>query len=257
MQIDWITVSAQIVNFLVLAWLLHRFLYGPIVRAMERREQRIAQRLSDAEKKREEAENEARAFHQQQQALEERRELLLAEARAAAEAERRRLNEEARADVAAQKQAWLDEIERQKPEFLRTVRQRAQENFYDLARRALGDLADVGLETQICRAFQEKLAALDPAVKTRLAEAGHKTAEGAIVRSRFTLPPEAQHAIEKTIQDEILEEIPVHFRNDQDVLGGIELRLGGQTVSWSLDAYLEALEAQVEQVFGEHSPRME
>ena len=48
MQIDWLTVAAQIVNFLVLVWLLQRFLYGPITRAMARRETRIEDRLADA-----------------------------------------------------------------------------------------------------------------------------------------------------------------------------------------------------------------
>ena len=41
MQIDWLTVAAQIVNFLVLVWLLQRFLYKPITNAMHRREERI------------------------------------------------------------------------------------------------------------------------------------------------------------------------------------------------------------------------
>jgi F-type H+-transporting ATPase subunit b len=255
MQIDWITVSAQIVNFLVLAWLLHRFLYGPIVRAMERREQRIAQRLSDAERKREEAENEVRAFHEQQQALEARREQLLEEARSAADVERRRLNDEARAEVAAQKQVWLDEMERQKAEFLRTIRQRAQEHFFTMAQRALGDLADAGLEEQMSRVFQARLAALDQTEKTRLAAAGHKAEEGAVVHSSFALSPDVQHGIAKTIQDEILEDLPVHFRHDPDVLCGIELRLGGQTVAWSLAGYLEALAAHIDQDVGDHAPR--
>ena len=35
---DWFTVIAQIINFLILVALLKRFLYGPIIRAMERRE---------------------------------------------------------------------------------------------------------------------------------------------------------------------------------------------------------------------------
>ena len=42
MQVDWLTVAAQIVNFLILVWLLHKFLYGPIVRAMGDREAAIA-----------------------------------------------------------------------------------------------------------------------------------------------------------------------------------------------------------------------
>ena len=48
MQIDWFTVVAQIVNFLTLVGLLKKFLYGPIIRAMDDRERRIASRLEEA-----------------------------------------------------------------------------------------------------------------------------------------------------------------------------------------------------------------
>ena len=48
MAIDWMTVSAQIVNFLLLVWLLKRFLYQPVLSAMDRREQDIAERLGAA-----------------------------------------------------------------------------------------------------------------------------------------------------------------------------------------------------------------
>ncbi len=49
MLINWFTVLAQIVNFLILVYLLKRFLYGPIIRAMQEREKKIARRLQDAE----------------------------------------------------------------------------------------------------------------------------------------------------------------------------------------------------------------
>ena len=51
MSVNWFTVAAQVVNFLILVWLLHRFLYGPIIAAMDRRERRIAERLQDAQRK--------------------------------------------------------------------------------------------------------------------------------------------------------------------------------------------------------------
>ena len=51
MLIDWFTVCAQIVNFLVLVALLKHFLYGPILRAMDAREQTIAGRLAEAQQK--------------------------------------------------------------------------------------------------------------------------------------------------------------------------------------------------------------
>jgi len=254
MQIDWITVAAQIVNFLVLAWLLHRFLYGPITRAMERREQRIAQRLSDADQKRADAEKEALAFHTQQQALEDRREQILADARADADTERKRLYEEARQEVAAQKQAWHNDMEQQRAEFLRSVRQRAQEHFFALARRALGDLADSSLEEQMGRVFCAKLAALDESEKVKLAEAGRRNDGQAIVRSAFALSPDTWRDIEKTVRDKILAGAAVRFDQDAGVLCGLELKMGGQTVAWSLDSYFEALEAQIDKDLGERSP---
>ena len=42
MLIDWFTVVAQVVNFLILVWLLKRFLYKPILDAIDAREKRIA-----------------------------------------------------------------------------------------------------------------------------------------------------------------------------------------------------------------------
>jgi F-type H+-transporting ATPase subunit b len=55
MLIDWFTVSAQVVNFLILVWLLKRFLYRPILNAIDAREKRIATELADADAKRAEA----------------------------------------------------------------------------------------------------------------------------------------------------------------------------------------------------------
>jgi F-type H+-transporting ATPase subunit b len=253
MQIDWITVAAQIVNFLVLAWLLHRFLYGPITRAMERREQRIVQRLSDADRKRKEAENEAHAFVAQQRELAERREQILAEARAEADAERKRLHEEARLEVEAQKQAWRNDVEQQRAEFLRTVRQRAQDHFFALARRALGDLADAGLEEQMSRIFRTRLSALDAETKAKVAAAG-RTGDGtATIRSAFELHADVQRDIAQAVRDNILADAAVRFEQDPAVICGLELKMGGQSVGWSLASYFETLEAEVDQALGDRA----
>ena len=62
MLINWFTVVAQIVNFLILVFLLKYFLYDRVIRAMDQREQRIQQRLQEAEEKKQEAEQEAEAY---------------------------------------------------------------------------------------------------------------------------------------------------------------------------------------------------
>jgi F-type H+-transporting ATPase subunit b len=55
MLIDWFTVIAQVINFLILVWLLKRFLYRPILNAIDAREKRIAAEISDADEKKAQA----------------------------------------------------------------------------------------------------------------------------------------------------------------------------------------------------------
>ena len=49
MLVDWFTVAAQALNFLVLAWLLKRFLYRPVLDAIDAREAAVARQLAEAE----------------------------------------------------------------------------------------------------------------------------------------------------------------------------------------------------------------
>ena len=79
MQIDWLTVAAQIVNFLVLVWLLQRFLYRPITTAMRRREERIETLLAEAREARETAEAEERRLEEKEADLDARADEILAE----------------------------------------------------------------------------------------------------------------------------------------------------------------------------------
>ena len=55
MLIDWFTVISQIINFLILIFLLKRFLYRPILKAIDAREERITNELQAAELQKSEA----------------------------------------------------------------------------------------------------------------------------------------------------------------------------------------------------------
>ena len=80
MGVDWFTLVAQIVNFLVLVWLLKHFLYGRIVGAMKEREAKIAGRLDEAARQRASAEAEAELFRVRNLEFEANREEMLARA---------------------------------------------------------------------------------------------------------------------------------------------------------------------------------
>lgn len=250
MQVDWFTVAAQIVNFLVLVWLLQRFLYGPITRAMERREQRIAERLREADESWEQAEKEAREFREKQEDLAERREQMLAAAQEDADQERKALEQEARDAVGKRRREWLQQVEDQRAEFLRDIRLRSTEHFYALARRALDDLADVQLEEQIAGVFVEQLTALETSTKTKIAAEARKAGNVVTVRSRFQMPADRKRQITRAVHDEILDVADVTYEESPEAAVGLELRAGGQTLSWNIESYLDSLESEIADEFG-------
>jgi len=251
MRVDWITVAAQIVNFLVLAWLLRRFLYQPILQAMARREQRIADRLHEAARRQEEAEAEAQKLREKQAALARERDAVIAEARSHAEQERRTLEEEARAEADRKRREWLDQLDSQRETFLAELRQRSTAQFFALARRALADLADAPLEERIAAAFLRELEALDKPHRDRISRAAARAGNAVTVRSRFELPPSTRRELTRAIHGLTGAEAQVAYSQDEALGAGIELAAGGQVVAWTLDRYLDGLAKAVAERLGE------
>src|SRR5208282_6098025 len=96
MLIDWFTVGAQALNFLILVWLMKHFLYQPILHAIDAREKRIAAELADAAAKKAEAQKDRDDFQHKNEEFDRQRAALLDKATDEAKAERQRLLEEAR-----------------------------------------------------------------------------------------------------------------------------------------------------------------
>ena len=161
MQIDWITVIAQLINFLVLIWLLKRFLYGPITNAIVRREARIAERLRDSEDARREAKRQAEALAEQRAAVDRQQGEIMEEARHQAKTLRETLEREARDEAQELRHAWRQQVDDEKEAFLGSVRQSTARYVGELARTVLKELADADLEAQAAKRFADHLRALD------------------------------------------------------------------------------------------------
>lgn len=245
MQIDWITVVAQIVNFLVLVWLLRRFLYGPIVNAMERREQRIAARLSEAERREREAEQLAEEYRARQAGLEHERARVLAEAEEEAEARRRKLDETVRREAERLRRELAEEISDERDAFVRDMRRRSAEHVLDLARRVLSELSDAKLDEQMASAFARQIQDLDDGMREQLAKASREGGGTITIRSAAPLEADAQRRITRAIHQRITDKVEVHYETSDAVTSGIELAAGSRRLSWTLAAYLDELEQQL------------
>lgn len=253
MSIDWFTVVAQIVNFLVLVWLLQHFLYEPITSAMERRERNIKQRLDDAAQTKKLAEEETRRLSAEHAALEARRSELLSEARAEVEALRRKLEKELREDMELRRTTWRAEIDAEKEEFIADLRERATEHFYALAREALGGLASKTLSDAMADGFADRLPDLDGAQLDKLQAAAHSSGDAAQIDSSFPLSEETRKRITAAVHGVIRPDIEVHYETSEDLICGIRMKIAGQTVAWSLGSYLDQIERKARDDFGDAS----
>ena len=244
-MVDWQTILWQVLNFLVLVWLLKKLLYGRIIKAMDEREATIAGRLRDAERQRQDAEAEAARYRQQQAELDEQRGALMAEAKQQADATRAELIQEARREVDALETRWREAIERQRAAFLHDLRQRATRETFAIGRRVLADLADAELEARIVEVFLARLQALPDEDWQALADSVRSSdAEEPelVVRSVFELPDERRGQIEAIVRDHVGEGIALRFEQAFDPLCGIELRGEGRKVAWTVEHYLGGLE---------------
>jgi F-type H+-transporting ATPase subunit b len=90
MLIDWFTVGAQALNFLILVWLMKHFLYKPVLNAIDAREKLIAGELADANTKKAEAQKDRDEFAHKNQEFDQQRAALLSKATDEAKAQRQR-----------------------------------------------------------------------------------------------------------------------------------------------------------------------
>jgi len=242
MQIDWLTVIAQIVNFLVLVWLLRRFLYRPVIEAMERREKRIADRLQEADQREHAAGIKAQEYESKRLQLEQTRQQRLSEAEAAAEEKRKSLLEEARKETDEQRRQWQAQLEREQQDFLKGLRNYSVEAIQQIGRRTLADLANSDLEAQIAQVFLQRLKSLDDTTRKAL----QRTQGPILVISAFDLDAGTKGDITCAIHEQIGESAEVEYDQSTDLLCGVVLKTGGHQIGWTLADYLDGLDERME-----------
>lgn len=244
-ELDWFTLVAQVVNFLILVLLLRHLLYGRIIEAMDRREADIAAHLEQAAIQREEAGREAEDFRARSRELDAQREQLLEAAAGEAAAERRRLLEEARAEAARSQERWLESLRRERADLAEEFRGRVAEGVVALAGQGLRQLADADLEAQVLKVFTRRIGELDEEQREVII-AGIRAGDGGVeVRTAFVLRPESEQELAGVLRRHLGEDINVRFSTGPELVCGIELQAQSHRVGWNLAAYLEGLESKV------------
>ncbi|HVP46436.1 MAG TPA: hypothetical protein VMT32_07630 [Bryobacteraceae bacterium] len=246
MLIDWFTVCAQIVNFLILVWLLKKFLYERILRAIDEREKRIATQLAEAEAREKRAGEQLALYQAKLQDFEQTHEAMLAQVRLEADKLHAELLDKAREEVHALENKWQADVDRERQAFLLDLRRRAAMEILTIARRTVADLSGMDVQQCAIRVFLEKFRALDSDARKRFTQ-GELS-----IRSPFELPEAARAEIQQTIEQGLERPVSLRFERAPEMGLGLELRGNGWRVGWNSESYLETLEEDLKEAF-EHS----
>lgn len=245
MLIDWFTVVAQLINFLILVWLMKRFLYQPILDAIDAREQRIAAKLADAAEKRAEAEQARDTFQHKSTVFDEQRATLLREAEEAAATRRKQLLTEAQQAADTLSQQRRDALTREHQQLKAELARRTRDEVFAITRKVLTELSGDAMETRMSEVFVQRLKDLDSTTREELISALSSGSDPVRVLSVFELPPPQRQAIQAALEDLFATEVSVQFDTTPTLINGLEISVNGRKLGWNIADYLTAMETRV------------
>ena len=239
MLINWFTVLAQIVNFLILIYLLRRFLFKPILRAMAEREKNMVETLNRAEQAEQKAQQKARELEEAKEAFARDRETLMAEAREQVAKWREDTLKGAREEIETLRGTWIASVNRDRQAFLDGLKQRMVEQVVHIGGKVILDLADQTLNRQVLRVFLEKVSA------SRNELEGSRVKGNVLLQSGIPLETDDVTTLRQGLARWFPEEMAIQLEPAPELGFGIQLVAGDRKVSWHLRDYLEDLEKEI------------
>jgi F-type H+-transporting ATPase subunit b len=240
-QLSWPTFVLEIVNFLVLVWILKRFLYKPVLQAIAQRKASIDKTLSDAKARQADA-----------QALEQQYKNRLGDWEQEKETLRAGVLEEINALRATRMQA-LEQSLAQEREKARVLDERRLNELADQAQqnsvrkgvqftaRLFERLAGPELEATLVGVILEDLSLLPDDQLEAIRTACRTTEPKIKVISAFPLPPPQRNVITKKLQEVAQNCSPIEFSENNRLLSGLRVTIGPWVLRANLEDELEFL----------------
>ncbi|OEU65204.1 MAG: ATPase [Desulfovibrio sp. S3730MH75] len=237
MLIDWFTVFAQIINFFVLIILLKLFLYGPIVEAMKKRKERVADEMMQAHRTRSEAEELHKSLETKHRELEHKASHVMSEIHAESAKWRHQAMVGAQKEIEVQREEWLSALAREKQSLALSLKKRVMKEVSGAASRIILDLTDSNLEERV-------VVGLLVSVEKETSKVDCGKSE-IIVRTGFVHDGQNRERTEAALARIFPGCTQRVFTVDPNLGIGVELIAGDRKWEWSLSSYVVDLEKSI------------
>jgi F-type H+-transporting ATPase subunit b len=233
MTFNWWTFLFEALNFVVLAYILHRLLYRPLHEAIDRRREANARAQAEAEKARQEAEALRQRLEEQQAAAEQQRQELIHQAREQAETERHKLLDEAERAAQQHQEEVRQALARERDEALKALRDEVTTQAIGLTRRLLAEASERTLHQQLALRLVQALEHLPNAERERL-RAGWQSEDGAVLETAQDLDAHLLGQLNQAVSGIVGQPVTLAVQGRPELLDGVRLRLAGQVWDGSL-----------------------
>ncbi len=244
MMIDWSTVLFQIINFIILVFLLRKFLYGPIVTVMDQREQEILDREARAQQKAQTAVQTTHDYEHRIKELDNEKEETYKSMRQEVVKQKQELINESKAEIATLQKQWQKEVSLEANRYMIELRDQLSRYACHLANLTLNQLADVSLELVVFDVFINKLNQLSDQESDKMIEAFKQEQHGHL-KSAFSITDQQKEKITHTLKALTDLSITLSFSQESKLGCGFLLELEGYRIGWNTTHYLDDIQEKI------------
>jgi F-type H+-transporting ATPase subunit b len=238
-------------------WLLKRFLYKPILNAIDQREKNIAGLIKDAEAKDALAKKEQADFSKKNESFEKEKMELMDKAVAETNEEREKLFDTARNEATELRSKLEKSLKEMQENLNRDIVQKTQKEVFAIARKTLADLASLQLEEQTANIFIKRINDLKKEEKKEFVDAFKTDANPVLVQSAFDLAKKQQTDIESAVCEILGKGTHFQFKTEPEIISGIELSSNGYKLAWSISEYLSSLQKDISETLNDKTMKDE
>lgn len=234
MEISWTTFLLEILNFLVLVWLLKRFLYRPVMSLLEKRRLKIQQSLDEA------AEQHAQAIELEQQyktRLEDwgiEKQKMMDALQQEIHSERTKRLEQLKKELASEREKTIVIEQRQQAEVLLQYQHKAHQQGARFASHLLRAIACEEIESHLIDLFIKSVEKLDQEQCEVLLRACKASADAVSVTSAFNLSERQQQRLQKELETLCKQSVKIVYQQDPELVAGLRIVLGASVLGLNL-----------------------
>jgi F-type H+-transporting ATPase subunit b len=235
MEFNLSTFILEIINFLILIWILQRLFYKPLLEVIAKRKQTIDQSLNDARNLQQQAEEQRSLYENRQKLWEQEKQAALTELHQQLEAERKIQMDRLNADLEQERQKAKVTLSRQQQELQQQAEKQALQNGARFAGILLKQSASPGLEARLIAMLMDNLMALPEACRLCLQLLEAKKSVPIKITSAYPLSVDIQQQLEKKLGSLINSPINFQYHQDAELIAGLRIDIG----AWVLNANLQ------------------